>query len=211
MEAKAGAGEDGTARVPRVLAFDLDGTLWSPEMYELWGGGSPFEVEGEFLKDRSGTLVRLLGVTREALYACKTDDAFAQSWVAYVSRTDEPSWARECMRLFEVGPGINMDDAKDIEIISKSNKRRMFEKIAADTGVDYADMVFYDNEPGNMHDVSPLGVRCVYTPDGLTQECWEASLAAFAKIGPEEDNDTWEAALSEFGVTSGVGGRAYRW
>ena len=29
--------------LPRVLAFDLDGCVWDPEMYELWGrGGSPF-------------------------------------------------------------------------------------------------------------------------------------------------------------------------
>ena len=25
-------------------AFDLDGTIWSPDMYELWGGGSPFSI-----------------------------------------------------------------------------------------------------------------------------------------------------------------------
>jgi hypothetical protein len=29
---------------PRVLVFDLDGCVWEPEMYELWGrGGSPFK------------------------------------------------------------------------------------------------------------------------------------------------------------------------
>ena len=25
-----------------MLVFDLDGCCWDPEMYELWGGGSPF-------------------------------------------------------------------------------------------------------------------------------------------------------------------------
>ena len=29
--------------LPRVLVFDLDGCVWNPEMYELWGrGGAPF-------------------------------------------------------------------------------------------------------------------------------------------------------------------------
>ena len=29
--------------LPKVLAFDLDGCVWDPEMYELWGrGGAPF-------------------------------------------------------------------------------------------------------------------------------------------------------------------------
>ena len=26
-------------KVPRLIAFDLDGTLWSPDMYMLWDGG----------------------------------------------------------------------------------------------------------------------------------------------------------------------------
>ena len=57
--------------LPRIVAFDLDGTLWSPDMYELWGGGgAPFrEKKGEedVLLDRAGNTVRLLGVTRRVL------------------------------------------------------------------------------------------------------------------------------------------------
>ena len=30
-------------RLPKALVFDLDGCCWDPEMYELWGGGSPFK------------------------------------------------------------------------------------------------------------------------------------------------------------------------
>ena len=44
---------------PKVFAFDLDGTVWSPDMYELWGGGgSPFEpVDNatKFVKDCAGS------------------------------------------------------------------------------------------------------------------------------------------------------------
>ena len=47
---------------PKVVVFDLDGCLWDPEMYELWGGGAPFSDNGDgTLKDRSGVTVRLLG------------------------------------------------------------------------------------------------------------------------------------------------------
>jgi hypothetical protein len=31
------------ASSPRVLVFDLDGCVWDPEMYELYGG-APFKV-----------------------------------------------------------------------------------------------------------------------------------------------------------------------
>ena len=27
-------------KLPKLVAFDLDGTIWSPDMYELWGGGA---------------------------------------------------------------------------------------------------------------------------------------------------------------------------
>ena len=49
------------AQRPAAVIFDLDGCLWDPEMYELWGGGAPFSDNGDgTLKDRSGVTVRLL-------------------------------------------------------------------------------------------------------------------------------------------------------
>lgn len=41
--------------VPAVIAFDLDATLWYPEMYQLYGG-APFKKHenGKDLKDRHG-------------------------------------------------------------------------------------------------------------------------------------------------------------
>lgn len=43
--------------LPKVVAFDLDATLWMPEMYQLWGG-SPFKRDpsGVHLLDRQGTV-----------------------------------------------------------------------------------------------------------------------------------------------------------
>ena len=41
------------SRLPKAFVFDLDGCCWDPEMYELWGGGSPFKenkVTGARLK-----------------------------------------------------------------------------------------------------------------------------------------------------------------
>ena len=50
------------AAKPKVVVFDLDGCLWEPEMYELWGGGAPFSDNGDgTLADRSDVTVRLLG------------------------------------------------------------------------------------------------------------------------------------------------------
>ena len=42
--------------LPKVVAFDLDATLWYPEMYQLWGGGSPFRKNPDgTLTDKAGT------------------------------------------------------------------------------------------------------------------------------------------------------------
>ena len=30
--------------LPKVIVFDLDGCVWDPEMYQLWGGGAPFKA-----------------------------------------------------------------------------------------------------------------------------------------------------------------------
>ena len=30
------------AKDESMFVFDLDACCWSPEMYELWGGGAPF-------------------------------------------------------------------------------------------------------------------------------------------------------------------------
>eukprot|EP00049_Salpingoeca_infusionum_P020498 m.364236 g.364236 ORF g.364236 m.364236 type:complete len:253 (-) comp26086_c0_seq1:188-946(-) len=188
---------DHQSRLPRLFAFDLDGLIWDPEMYELWGGGPPFRRQGEVVVDRRGVQVRMLGVSRQALRTLKQDERFEECKVAYVSRCDEPKWARQCMKLFHVdGDGTTMYHTRDIEIISKESKRTMFQRIHRDTGIPYEEMVFYDNQRDNMHAVAPLGVRCVYCPRGLQHSHWEASLSAFASIATDATHAMWEAALN---------------
>jgi magnesium-dependent phosphatase-1 len=47
---------------PKVVVFDLDGCVWYPEMYMLWGGGAPFKTQSNGdLKDRAGQKCYLMG------------------------------------------------------------------------------------------------------------------------------------------------------
>jgi hypothetical protein len=72
-------------RLPKLIAFDLDGTIWSPEMYELWGGGYPFKGDGNSeMKDCRGRSIRLLGETRAILSALKNNPTWSQTKVAWV-------------------------------------------------------------------------------------------------------------------------------
>ncbi len=49
-------------RDPEVPGCDLGKKKPVPEMFQLWGGGAPFEVQTDgTLRDRSGRIVRLMG------------------------------------------------------------------------------------------------------------------------------------------------------
>eukprot|EP00123_Amoebidium_parasiticum_P006444 comp17394_c0_seq1/m.16721 comp17394_c0_seq1/g.16721 ORF comp17394_c0_seq1/g.16721 comp17394_c0_seq1/m.16721 type:complete len:192 (-) comp17394_c0_seq1:100-675(-) len=172
-------------RMPGLVVFDLDATLWYPEMYHLWGsGGAPFRLNKKNgnVVDRSGTEVYLMGQSRQILHELKTKPQWMHTRVAVASSTDEPEWARECLALIEVGDGIKMKDTIHFVEISKSNKKQHFQRLHEKTGVAYNDIIFYDNEMGNIRNVSQLGVVCVYTPDGLTGQMWQKGLKDWAKI-----------------------------
>uniref|UniRef100_A0A6T6SH26 Magnesium-dependent phosphatase-1 n=1 Tax=Hemiselmis tepida TaxID=464990 RepID=A0A6T6SH26_9CRYP len=166
---------------PRVVAFDLDATLWIPEMYQLWGGGAPFKKNSDgSLTDCKGTRCTMMGNSAEILHELNTDPKWKDSKVAYCSCTDEPSWAAECMKLFEVGGGITMEKAAPIKQIFKANKTEHFKRIHKDTGIPYEQMIFFDNEEHNCRSVKQLGVTCIYTPRGMTPAEWSRGLKEYA-------------------------------
>ena len=47
--------------------------------------------------------------------------------------------------------------------------------------IEFHQMVFFDNEIGNIRNVSQLGVHSVFCPDGMTREIWNRGLADFVK------------------------------
>lgn len=168
-----------TARRPRLVVFDLDGTLWNPEMYQLWGGGgAPFRAapDGHAVIDRSGTRVGLLGNSASLLASLKRD---ANTMVAVASSTDEPSWADECMRKIRVDDEYCMKDCIDFEAIQKGSKRFHFEALHRSSKIPYENMLFFDNENRNIVSVRPLGVVCSYCPNGMSKTVWEKALADF--------------------------------
>jgi magnesium-dependent phosphatase 1 len=140
-------------KFPKVVAFDLDGTLWAPEMYELWGGGAPFKSHnGEFLSDRKGERVNLLGSSREVLSQLCGLPEYQEGalTIAYVSTCDEPAWARECLTKFLVpvgGQRVTMGEVAAVHEIYKARDKTVhFAKVREATGVAYEDMIFFDNQ-----------------------------------------------------------------
>ena len=77
-------------------------------MYELWGGGAPFEVIGDgtkSLRDRSGTKVNILGISGSILHNLRYNEEWKDTKTAWVSKTDEPTWTMECLQKFKSTQG----------------------------------------------------------------------------------------------------------
>ncbi|XP_044841575.1 magnesium-dependent phosphatase 1-like isoform X2 [Mauremys mutica] len=120
-------------RLPGLVVFDLDYTLWP-----FW---VDTHVDPPFQRDRTGE-------TRGAIQLLELFSL------------------RRFLRCVEIYPG---------------GKSAHFHRLQQDTGVPFAQMLFFDDEERNIRDVSQLGVTCVLVPDGMTQALLTRGLEAFAR------------------------------
>lgn len=166
--------------LPKLIAFDLDGTLWWPEMYML-SGGAPFKRSTTgAVYDSAGEQVKLMGASFNILKELATNPVWKDTKVAYVSRTEYPEWALPCMKVFHISEGVTMFDVAEYKEIYPGSKRQHFRVIQKTSQIPYEDMLFFDNENWNCTDCAPLGITCVYTPRGMTESVWKEGLSKFA-------------------------------
>ena len=174
-------------RLPKVLVFDLDGCVWWPEMYHLWGGGgSPFTpTSNGNVKDRSNATVKVMADLREILLDIKTDTNWNETKIAVASSCDEPSWARECIRLIGIGDKFKLKDIFDPNLteIYKGSKSGHLKEISKKSGCALEDMIFFDNEWGNCQTVARIGVTVVYTPKGVTRQLFQEAIERYPSPG----------------------------
>lgn len=169
--------------LPKLIAFDLDGTVWSPDMYML-SGGSPFtsiNVEHSRFRDKHKNEVHLLGICRELFDEFSTDKKWKDTKFAWVSCTDEPEWAYELLQKFQTSSGLSINSFITSQQIYKSNKQTHFLKLKDEfPEIQFNEMLFFDNEMYNIIAVSKLGVHCVYCPDGVTSDIWKQGISIFS-------------------------------
>ena len=175
--------------LPRLLVFDLDACLWHPEMYELDGAPSSYSAaKGGVLAGRD--VVELFPGAATVLRKVLVDERFAGVKVAVASSTTEPAWANRCIELLPIDPaGQRAERMADLidyrQIYPGSKGRQHFPALLAQSGVGYDQMCFWDDcsYGDNCAEVALrcAGVTCVRTPEGLTDELFEAGLDAFAR------------------------------
>lgn len=152
---------------PDLVVFDLDLTLWH------CGGAvwcdclsPPFRRNQNQVLDHRGNRVKLYPDVIQILD--RLDDLGIP--MAIASRTHEPEWASELLTLFGIIQRFEFSE------IYPEAKFSHFASIHADSGIAYADILFFDDEQRNIRDISSLGVRSVLVPNGMNMQLLELAL-----------------------------------
>ena len=83
------------APLPRLVVFDLDNTLWTPELYTL-------RYLQEEQTPMAGDDVWMLSGAAPALHEIATRDEWRGTQFAIASRQDKTAWARDLLEQFRV-------------------------------------------------------------------------------------------------------------
>ena len=157
-------------RLPQLIVFDLDFTLWDC-------GGTwcdcltpPFQIRDGRVIDRTGRHVQLYEDVIDIL-----DDCDARNIpIAVASRTEQPDWARQLLDL------LGIRDRFAYEEIDPSSKLQHFAALQQSSAMDYPEMLFFDDERRNIEEVSDLGVLSILVPDGMHRHLFDNHMMEFA-------------------------------
>lgn len=141
----------------KLVVFDLDFTVW--DAGGVWCDclTPPFRRKGERILDAADSHVR---VYEDIPWALETLLGRGVE-LGIASRTTQPKWARQLLDL------LGLRSYFDFEEIYPSSKVRHFTELKSNSGYDYSDMLFFDDELRNIEEVGELGVRSVHVRNGF--------------------------------------------
>jgi len=177
---------------PRLLVFDLDACLWTPEMFELDGRPSRFDAEKGGVRAGSD-IVRLFPGAMTVLRTILAEpERFDGVQIAVASSTTHPDYANTCLEelVVDANTGTKLADMVHYREIFPGNKgRQHVPNLKQKSGVPYNEMIFWDDctYGDNCGDVARgcPGIVCVRTPQGLSENNFEYGLEqrALGKTG----------------------------
>ncbi|KAL7536040.1 hypothetical protein ACHAWF_005346 [Thalassiosira exigua] len=150
--------------MPSLIVFDLDNTLWTPELYQLrkLARSNQYPV--------AHNDVKLFPAVKEIIEQIKDDrdGRFANTKFAVASRTKSVDWAHDLLEQFE------LKELFDFVEIFPGDKKQHFGNLKRVSGVEFKDMLFFDDARdgryGNCEPVSRLGVLSVHCPNGIYEK-----------------------------------------
>lgn len=151
-----------TCQIPKLFVFDLDDTVWGPEL-------------DFYMKKPVGYLKDI----QEILIELHKGESFKNSKLAVASSSGVPKRGQKKLKEMNLSDDLVLEDVFSFIEIYRRDKDRHFHALNKKTGIDYCDMIFYDNQMNNHEIVKKLGVTCVFTPDGLDKKLFQKSLGNF--------------------------------
>ncbi|MFN3188877.1 MAG: magnesium-dependent phosphatase-1 [Aureliella sp.] len=163
----------------QLVVFDLDFTLWdcggtwcdcltppfngyAEEVTDAPAEGKP----GGRVVDSRGAQIRLYPDVEWILNECEKRGIE----MGIASRTEQPKWAAELLERLKIR------DRFQYEEIYPTRKTKHFGAIQRESGVELSNMVFFDDEIRNIHDISAIGVHSVFVERGINRELFENAL-----------------------------------
>ncbi|XP_071525060.1 magnesium-dependent phosphatase 1-like [Panulirus ornatus] len=155
---------------PKLIAFDLDYTLW------------PFyvgvEMMGPFSEDANGKIVNgdneIVQPFEDVPQILETlhEDQYT---LAVASRALRSDLATDLLRLFKWNRYFTCVE------IYEAKKTTHLQRIKEITNVEYSDMLLFDDEQRNKDDVKEIGVQTVKVTEGVTHGLVYQGLKEYAE------------------------------
>lgn len=142
----------------KLFVFDLDFTLWDAAGTWCDCTTPPYTRKNGSVIDGEGGEIVLYADVLDILDRLKSENIL----IASASRTSAPSIAKTLLNLFDIRHYFSFEE------IYPSSKLKHFESIRELSGVDFFDMVFFDDEYRNIEEVRSLGVNCEYVSNGVS-------------------------------------------
>ncbi|KAF2830366.1 magnesium-dependent phosphatase-1 [Ophiobolus disseminans] len=155
--------------LPKIVVFDLDYTLW-PFWVDTHVSGPLKATEGGLkVKDRYGEGYGFYSDVAGVLEALKAKSIL----IGAASRTSAPDLGREMLKLLKI-PNASVSSGRAIDYfdhmqVYPGSKTTHFTRIHRDSGIEYDEMLFFDDESRNKN-VEVLGVTMWLVKDGVSRD-----------------------------------------
>ena len=129
--------------LPSLIVFDLDNTLWTPELYQL------LKLQSSNQYPVAHKDVKLYPAVKTIIEQIRNEQ-YSDVKFAIASRTKSVDWAHDLLNQFELRELFD-----HIEIFP-GDKLQHFSNIKHASGIDYKDMLFFDdNRDGKYGNCEP--------------------------------------------------------
>ncbi|XP_024081285.1 magnesium-dependent phosphatase 1-like isoform X2 [Cimex lectularius] len=143
-------------KFPKLVVFDLDYTLWP--FYSDVHVQPPFHNTSEgHVYDSKGVKVTVYAEVNRVLERVHKMNIM----MAVASRSTASTGAKDLMH------HLGWDKYFSAREVFPGSKVTHFHKIKNQTHVHFTDMLFFDDDPRNIKDISDLGITCILVIGGM--------------------------------------------